>query len=289
MISCSTEESRQERRAMLLVPQPYGKVNGCLSAKTIQFFLNRLKCFRTAIGMDEGMFKMMIDRLRLFKTLRPTLFNGRLRGLQVEGIEAILKGWEERFPHGHRQALAYVLATAFHETAATMQPVRETLAKTDAAAVARLDAAFAAGRLSSVRTPYWRFDGSGKTWLGRGLVQLTHKRNYQAMSKLTGVDLVADPARAMQMDVAVAILIEGMRAGSFTGRRLDHYFGAAGAAGAAKAASPDWTGARRIINGTDRAALVGAHAKLFDEALAASASSGAGLHGFGEGGDGQAA
>jgi hypothetical protein len=166
-----------------------------------------------------------------------------------------------------------VLATAFHETAATMQPVRETLAKTDAAAVARLDAAFAAGRLSSVRTPYWRFDGSGKTWLGRGLVQLTHKRNYQAMSKLTGIDLVADPARAMQMPVAVAILIEGMRAGSFTGRRLDHYFGAAGAA---KAASPDWNGARRIINGTDRAAVVGAHAKLFDEALAISTSSGAG-------------
>ncbi|TDK37631.1 hypothetical protein E2F50_10195 [Rhizobium deserti] len=207
---------------------------------------------------------MMIDRVVLFRILRPKLFKGRMTALQVEGVEAILKGWEERLPEGQRQALAYVLATALHETAATMQPVRETLANTDAAAVARLDAAFAAGRLPSVSTPYWRFDGSGKTWLGRGLVQLTHKRNYQAMSKLTGVDLVADPARAMLMDVAVAILIEGMRAGSFTGRRLDDYFATG---------KTNWLGARRIINGTDRAALVAGYAKLFDEALAASAAS----------------
>jgi hypothetical protein len=224
--------------------------------------------------MDEGMFKMMINRQHLFQILRPTLFKGRLKGLQVEGIEAILKGWEERLPDRHRQALAYVLATAFHETAATMQPVRETLAKTDAAAVARLDAAFAAGRLAAVKTPYWRFDVAGKSWLGRGLVQLTHKRNYQAMSKLTGVDLVSEPGRAMQMDVAVAILIEGMRSGSFTGRRLDDYFGAA------KAERLDWTGARRIINGTDRATLVAGYAKQFDEALAGPEASADGTPGF---------
>lgn len=201
---------------------------------------------------------MTLDRISFFAKVRTGLFGRRLAQEQVEGLEAILDGWLARVPGGGRDALAYVLATAFHETAATMQPVRETLAKTDAAAIARLDAAFKAGRLSSVRTPYWRPDADGKSWLGRGLVQLTHRRNYEAMSKVTGIDLIADPARAMEMEVAVAILIEGMRSGSFTGRRLDDYFAPGGA---------DWVGARRIINGQDRAALVAGYGQVFAAAL----------------------
>lgn len=201
---------------------------------------------------------MRVDRPFFFSDIRQRLFGGSLARRQVEGTEAILDGWRARAPDGGAEQLAYVLATAFHETAATMQPVRETLAHTDAAAIARLDAAFAAGRLRSVRTAYWRPDAEGKSWLGRGLVQLTHRRNYEAMSEVTGIDLVADPARAMDMDVAVAILIEGMRRGSFTGHRLDDYFGPA---------KRDWAGARKIINGTDRAELVARHARLFARAL----------------------
>jgi hypothetical protein len=201
---------------------------------------------------------MVLNRPRVFDIVRSRLFKGRLAKAQVEGLTAILDGWQARAPDGRTEALAYVLATAFHETATTMQPVRETLAATDAAAVARLDKAFAAGRLGSVKTPYWRLDADGRTWLGRGLVQLTHKRNYEAMSTVTGIDLVADPARAMDMDVAVAILIEGMRAGSFTGRRLDDYF---------TPQKTDWQGARQIINGTDRAALVAGYGRVFCQAL----------------------
>ncbi|MBW6421254.1 hypothetical protein KX729_07355 [Rhizobium sp. XQZ8] len=201
---------------------------------------------------------MALNRALFFDAVRSGLFQGRLSQAQVDGLEAILSGWRARVPDGRSDALAYVLATAFHETAATMQSVRETLATTDAAAIARLDRAFAKGLLSNVRTPYWRPDDEGKSWLGRGLVQLTHRRNYETMSTVTGIDLVADPARAMQMDVAVAILIEGMRRGSFTGKRLDDYFGPR---------KTDWLGARRIINGTDRAALVARHASAFLKAL----------------------
>ncbi|MGK6315256.1 hypothetical protein [Neorhizobium sp. DT-125] len=199
------------------------------------------------------------ERAVFFDIIRPELFKGRLSARQGQGLTAILDGWRRHAPDGRPDALAYVLATAFHETAATMQPIRETLAKTDAVAIRRLDAAFAAGRLPSVRTPYWRPDAEGKSWLGRGLVQLTHRRNYEAMSKVTGVDLVADPARAMQMEVSVAILIEGMRRGCFTGKRLDHYFGPG---------SSDWVGARKIINGTDRAELVAGYGRVFSGALA---------------------
>ncbi|CAN7224497.1 hypothetical protein [Neorhizobium sp. LjRoot104] len=201
---------------------------------------------------------MAHNRHAFFDFVRTRLFKGRLVTGQVEGLTAILDGWRERGGQDEHPPLAYVLATAFHETAATMQPVRETLAASDRSAIARLDAAFAAGRLGSVKTPYWRPDADGKSWLGRGLVQLTHRRNYEAMSNVTGIDLVADPCRAMEMPVSVAILIEGMRRGSFTGRKLGDYFGQAGA---------DWVGARKIINGSDRAELVARHARGFAEAL----------------------
>jgi predicted chitinase len=199
-----------------------------------------------------------IDRAAFFAEIRLDPFGGRLAKRQVEGLSAILDRWQARVGDGDRRQLAYVLATAFHETAATMQPVRETQAKTDAEAIRRLESAFAAGRLARVKTPYWRPDPDGRSWLGRGLVQLTHRRNYDAMSAVVGCDLVAEPALAMRMDVSVAILIEGMRRGSFTGRRLDEFFADA---------VEDWQGARRIINGTDRAGLVADHAKAFARAL----------------------
>jgi hypothetical protein len=201
---------------------------------------------------------MQIKRPAFFDFVRAKLFQGRLGASQVEGLTAILDGWQARVGLGDMQPLAYVLATAFHETAATMQPVRETLAASDRVAIARLEEAFAAGRLGSVKTPYWRPDADGKSWLGRGLVQLTHRRNYAAMSGVTGIDLLADPGRTMEMPVSVAILIEGMRRGSFTGRKLDDYFGPGRA---------DWAGARKIINGNDRAELVARHGRLFAEAL----------------------
>lgn len=203
------------------------------------------------------------ERRIFFDEVRKSLFAGRLKQREVQGLNAILDRWAAlseatRIAAGGGDALAYVLATAFHETAATMQPVRETLALSDVEAVARLEKAFAAGRLPTVKTPYWRPDAEGRTWLGRGLVQLTHRRNYEAMSALTGVDLFSEPGRAMEMAVAVKILVDGMRAGSFTGCRLADYF----AGGRA-----DWVGARKIINGTDRAELVAGYARAFRLAL----------------------
>jgi hypothetical protein len=88
---------------------------------------------------------MAIDRNGFFGTVRETVFGGRLSKKQVMGCEAILDAWEHRTSTGDRRWLAYMLATTYHETAATMQPVRETLAATDAAASARLERAGAGG------------------------------------------------------------------------------------------------------------------------------------------------
>ncbi|ULJ70544.1 hypothetical protein [Rhizobium gallicum] len=199
-----------------------------------------------------------IDRIFFFDAVRQSLFKGTLSEGQVEGMTAILDFFEQRMPQADWRWLAYILATAFHETAFTMQPVRETLAGSDAKAIEILDRAYAAGKLSWVKTVYWKPDEDGKCWLGRGLVQLTHKRNYEAMSAITGIDLVAEPDRAMEMAAAVTILIEGMLVGSFTGHSLaDHL----------NAEKEDWVNARRIVNGTDRAEKLAEYGRTFHAAL----------------------
>lgn len=204
---------------------------------------------------------MPFDIRRFFTMIRVAPFAGRLSAAQVSGTELVVDTFKNRAPDGDVRHLAYMLATAFHETAATMQPVRETRAASDDAAIRILDRAFAAGQLGQVRAPYWRRDGEGKSWLGRGLVQLTHRRNYEAMSALVGIDLVARPERAMEPQISAAILIAGMLRGSFTGRRLSQYF---------DAYRTDWEGARAIINGSDRADLIAGYGRTFQAALVAS-------------------
>lgn len=199
-----------------------------------------------------------LDRQSFFDTVQHSLFKGSLTPAQIEGMNAILDYWNANLATADRRWLAYILATAFHETAYTMQPVRETLATSDSRAVEILETAFASGRLSWVKSPYWRADEDGKCWLGRGLVQLTHKRNYEAMSEVTGIDLVAHPDRAMEMAPAVTILIEGMLRGSFTSHRLcDHL----------NEEREDWVNARRIVNGTDRAEKLADYAQTFLAAI----------------------
>mgnify|MGYP001440910347 CR=1 FL=1 len=199
-----------------------------------------------------------IESKWFFDAVRRDPFPGRLMRSQVAGIGAIGAAWRRLAVGEDPRGLAYCLATAFHETAGTMRAVRETLARSDAEAVARLDRAFAAGRLPQVRRPYWRPDADGRTWYGRGLVQITHKANYERLSEATGVDLVSDPDRALELDVAAAVLVAGMVRGLFSGRRLSEFF---------DGTTEDWTGARRIVNGTDRAELVAGYGKAFWRAM----------------------
>ena len=79
-----------------------------------------------------------------------------------------------------------------------------------------------------------------------------------AWSAALGVDLVNDPERAAEPELGAQILVTGMRDGLFTGKALGDYIAAD---------FSDFRGARRIVNGTDRADLIAGYANTFRYAL----------------------
>ncbi|MUO27679.1 MULTISPECIES: glycoside hydrolase family 19 protein [Rhizobium/Agrobacterium group] len=202
-----------------------------------------------------------MDRAKFFAAVRSSLFGGALTQNQVNGITAILDAWQASTMTDLRW-LAYMLATAFHETAQTMQPVRETRAATDKQAIAILDRSWAKGTMPWVKSPYWRIGADGKSWLGRGYVQLTHKGNYNTLGNAIGVDLVANPVLAMREDIALKVMFIGMSDGLFTGVKLADFF---------HGTKTDWVNARRIINSTESASVVAGYGKAFHVALVGAA------------------
>ena len=179
----------------------------------------------------------MIDRKEFYSQIRATLVKGGLSQPQVDGFEAILDEWEKRKLTDLRW-LAYIMATAWHETAQRMQPIEE----------------FGRGRGKAYAPTYY----------GRGFVQITWERNYARLSDVIGVDLVTHPEKALEMDNAIQILFVGMIDGLFTGKALSDYFDK----------NADWRGARAIVNGKDRAAEIAGYAqKIWDSLRLASGDS----------------
>lgn len=182
---------------------------------------------------------------------------GDLTDAQKNGARIIAAKAYELGLAGDNRILAYILATAYHETAGTMQPIHER--GSDEYLAARYDVKgkdpVRARRMGNT-TP-----GDGVRYCGRGYVQLTWKANYARAGRELGVDLVAAPARAMEPDIAAQILVRGMIGGWFTGRRLDAYIGGTKA---------DYVGARAVVNGSDKAGLIAVIARRVEAALAAS-------------------
>jgi putative chitinase len=196
----------------------------------------------------------MIDRPAVLAAVTPTLFAGKLSRQQEEGIHTIISRFEALRPGGDIRHLAHILATAQHETGRTMQPVHE---KGGAAYLTRMYDITGARPALALRmgntTP-----GDGVRYAGRGHVQLTWKRNYRDAGAKLGVDLVGNPDRALEPELSADILIRGMTEGWFTGRKLADYL---------HGATADWRGARRVVNGLDRADLIAGYAKAYLAAL----------------------
>ena len=159
-----------------------------------------------------------MNRAAFYASLRSRtsgVFGTSLSSKQVEGVEAIIDEAERRGTSLFH--LAAILAEAYHETGGQMQPVKETVYASskdrnpsDATVIARLESAWKAGKLSWVKTPYWR-DG----WFGRGLIQLTHKANYDKFG--------VTKESALVLKTSVRVMFDGMEKGLFTGRKLADY------------------------------------------------------------------
>jgi putative chitinase len=194
-----------------------------------------------APGLDDP--AAFYDSLR-----RSGLFPSALKPDQKEGLEAILtaarrEGWPISFA-------AYALATAYHETARTMQPVREAFWLSET------------WRKNNLRYyPYY----------GRGYVQLTWLKNYQKADEALGLGgkLVSDLDRAMEPDVAASILGKGMTEGWFCRDASGPHSLARHCSANGPSTPEQFKSARRIINGTDKAAKVADEAMKFQTALQA--------------------
>lgn len=195
-----------------------------------------------AVGLDKP--QDFFDSVR-----KSGVLGGELKPDQVKGLEAVLgaakaAGWPLAFT-------AYALATACHETACTMQPVREA---------------------------FWLSEGWRRTNLryypfyGRGYVQLTWKANYEKADRDLGLGgrLNANLDLAMDPEIAAKIMIKGMQEGWFCGDKSGQRHTLARHVPANGAASlTQFTSARRIINGTDKAAKIAGEAIKFQTALRA--------------------
>jgi putative chitinase len=194
---------------------------------------------------------------RFYDFLRSNAMLGpKITASEFHGCQAILKAcvaanWPVSFT-------AYALATAYHETAHSLQPIKEmggTAYFTRMYDIKgnRPDKAKQLGNL----TP-----GDGARYCGRGLVQLTGKANYAAAGQKLGVDLVNHPELALVPEVAAEIMIHGMAEGWFTHRELPDDLPKSG-----DATRSQFVASRDIINGKDRADLIAGYAVDFQSAL----------------------
>ena len=190
---------------------------------------------------------MPVNREFFFDKVRIDLFSGTLKQGQVDGMEAILDEWNASYSDKDDRWLAYMLATAYHETGRAMVPVEENLnysaKRLQVVFPSRFNAAQAAsyaGHPERIANRAYasklgngnEVSGDGWKYRGRGLVQITGKSNYVKF----GISGTQDDA--MNNEKAVRIMFTGMINGRFTGKKLSSYF---------NPAKEDWKNAREII------------------------------------------
>jgi hypothetical protein len=176
--------------------------------------------------------------------LRRTVIEGAGR----QNINRIFDDIERTGAPTDVRQVAYILATAYRETMQLLEPIREGFPCRTEECIHK-----------HVKAGYAQAAKNGKSYFGRGFVQLTHAGKYMEIGRLLHMSpetaLFDEPDRALEPDIAARILVEGMSGGWFTGKRLSDYF---------NEETEDWVGARQIVNpGSYRAPVTAGYGKLF--------------------------
>jgi putative chitinase len=185
-----------------------------------------------------------------FNEIAKTLFNRQLTSSQKAGIRQKLKAFD-KYDITDNRWRAYMLATSYHETGRTMQPVEE-IGK-------------GAGKPYGKKIKYdgTRYNTPDRIYYGRGDVQLTWYENYEMMGRLLNMPLLNQPELALKPEISARIMIEGMtrgisNRGDFTGVSLEDFF---------NNRRDDPYNARKIINGLDQANIIAGYYFKFLEAI----------------------
>lgn len=188
----------------------------------------------------------MIDRDKFFGLVRENPFGGSLTQRQTDGLNYLLETWENYHFDKDIRWLAYALATAFHETAAEMQPIEE----------------YGQGQGKEYGQPAGPYN---QAYYGRGFVQITWLENYQKAEEVLTNDYrlptpcVEYPHRLLEAEPSALVLYDGMINSWFTGLGLPDFF---------NADTEDPVNARKIVNGLDKADLIAGYYWEFKKALA---------------------
>ncbi|WP_374657405.1 hypothetical protein [Phenylobacterium sp.] len=220
----------------LLALAELAKIKASADALEAFFMCERPATPARARGLVEP--ALFFDRVRSRPPLGPTLSQG-----EVAGCERILTACAAAgFPLAWA---AYALATAVHETAGAMAPVRE----------------YGKGVGKTYGEPG---RNGGQVAYGRGDVQLTWDENYERADRELALNgaLVADYDLALDPKISARILVAGMEGGWFTGKGLRLFLPQI-------ARREQFVAARKIVNGTDNAELIAGYAETFQGALQA--------------------
>lgn len=187
----------------------------------------------------------MINRKQTYENIKKEFGLKSLSQKQVEGFEAIFDEADKQ--NTPKEYLDYILATIWHEVGATMQPIEE----------------IGKGKGLRYGKRVW-YDGRVYTdiphiFYGRGLTQNTWRDIYLALTNANnkGWDFVHYPHLLLTMECSVWATFYAMQKGLYTGRKLSHYF---------DDGLENPVGARKIINGTDKAEKIAQHYYKFKKA-----------------------
>lgn len=205
-----------------------------------------------------------MNRAAFYNALRASgLFPNGISQSQVQGMENLLNVWEKYFSGDSDFLLAYNLATAYHETAHTMQPI------TERGPVSYFNKYEPGTRIGNMLGNTVK--GDGYRYRGEGHVQNTGRRNAVVATKRInelfglGIDLVKNPEKRGDPFISAISLFLGNKEGWWTDKDLLNYIDGVDESDAEDLR--EFTEARRVVNGTDKASIIAGYAIKFHKAI----------------------